>query len=88
MNRVSDERLDELVRRHERDQGQPVHRDIAAALRELRDYRKAVREYLSAVDVCNKLKGHSGTTPFAEYDALYARQTAEATLRALKESDE
>ena len=76
MSKISDEELAEFF--ENRVPGWRVYE-------ELLDYRKAVREYLSAVDVCNKLKGHSGTTPFAEYDALYARQTAEATLRALKE---
>ena len=80
MNRVSDERLDQLQRQYE---GARLV-EWASLARELRDYRKTVREYLEAVDALKKIMGELHLlSDRCELEVVAIR--AEATLRALKE---
>lgn len=76
MSRVTTERLDELI-------AVAIGRDTKASLRELQSYRKAVREYLEAVDALAKIPYEidSGQRRIA---ALNDRDVAEANLRALE----
>lgn len=83
MNRVSDERLAEMeveARNYLRD-------EWGSVIRELRDYRKAVREYLGFVDEWEKDNSHLEPDERAALDRACRRdlEAAEATLRALKE---
>lgn len=80
MNRVSDERLAEMeveARNYLRD-------EWGSVIRELRDYRKAVRKYLSAVDaVRGSEEWGAGWDRCRKAADLH--KAAEATLRALQE---
>ena len=98
MSKITDERLDELVAKHQDHHDyavkilphpveweQKVIQELAdwlSALRELRDYRKAVREYVEAVDAKKVSDADSHPDLLIPDDVV---EQAEATLRALQE---
>lgn len=77
MSKISDERLDELIAAGETNWHSLSEDDRykIIALRELRDYRKAVREYLEADSSLYVVGGK----------IVSKRAAAEATLRAVQE---
>lgn len=86
MSKISVTRLDELIWNVLPEPlalGKSLTTDIGEALRELRDYRKAVGEYLAAVDAWRDFTPTDN--PFSYYDLRCAVEAAEATLRALQE---
>lgn len=87
MSKISDTRLEELIRLELWTACPSADDDVVSALRELRDYRKAVREYLGFVDEWEKDNSHLEPDERAALDRACRRdlEAAEATLRALKE---
>lgn len=99
MNRITTARLDELIADYDWRltlYETPFMVDVRDSLRELLAYRKAVKEYLEAVDAIVNWRENNYKHPVPEglrrtrfneqAEALSNnRRNAEATLRALKE---